>query len=255
MKQATYIRARDFLLRTILLLCLIGPAAGNVLAIDPVSKDGVTLRFVEAGEFRESHVQGMELEVVNGTGQTITCDVRLVHHRAPADDGGMREVQRVEKQVTVPAHARQGFRVAEPLIYGACRVDYEVKVNGAILASSSFAFRASGPYQLGIRPWFLTRNAVEVNVRLLEPDKPTQRFRFKLLDKNRRKVLFQSDDFTRIIDTSPYADPAKPKTTVQGFVSLAKQRPGEYVVEVDVIDPGGGSPVVLARLGCPVNLP
>jgi hypothetical protein len=107
---------------------------------------------------------------------------------------------------------------------------------------------------LDVRPWFLSKNSVQVNLLLLEPGKPNHRFHFKLLDKNRKKVLFQTDQCARIVDESPYVEPSKARTTVQSFVSFGKQRPGDYVVEVDVVDETKPTPVALARLYCSVEM-
>jgi len=100
-----------------------------------------------AREFQSGLVQGLELDLVNESDKPVVCDVRLVLFR---DD---KEVRRTERQqVQIPAHARHGFRVAESLAYGRCRVEYEVRVNGSVFASDRSEFQAAGPYRLRLRP-------------------------------------------------------------------------------------------------------
>jgi hypothetical protein len=200
----------------------------------PITKDGVTLRFIEAGTFRGSLAQGMEVDVVNPNDRPVTCDVELVLQR----DG--QEVKRTsQRNVALPAHARVGFRVAEPLTYGSCKIAYEVKVNGTLFADDSFEFQGTGPYRLSIRPWFLTRDAIQVKVELLSPSEKHERFRFKLLDGRGRRVLYQTEDCHRVTEQGAEDSLTRPKTTVEAFVSFKNQRPAHYIIEVEVLGGDG----------------
>lgn len=197
---------------------------------EPLVKGGVALHIIESGQFRAGLAQGLEIDLVNGGDKPATVDVQLVLHR----DG--QEVKRTTAAgVTLPGHARQGFRVAEPLAFGKCEVTYDIKVNGERLASDEIEFESSGPFRVSTRPWVLTKNATQVMLELLDPNNKAGKFRFKLLDEKRRKVLFQTEEFERV----EIADPGqayRSRAVVQSFVEFGRNRPGDYVVEVDVLE-------------------
>lgn len=239
-KRGVLIRRVNFAAVCMFLLA-VQPARAELPA--PITRDNVTLRVIGAGEFPSSLAQGLEFDLVNASEKPILSEVRLTLFR----DGVV--VQRADRaEVSIPAHARHGFRVAEPLTYGTCRLEYEVTVNGATFASGQFGFQATGPYRLRTRPWFLSQNAVGVQLDLLQPSDRPERYRFRLLDAERKRVLFETEQHTRVVDTSPYARSPNPLTTIESFLRFGRERAGEYIVEVEVIDATGQAPATKARL-------
>lgn len=216
------------------------------LVIPPVQKDGIELRFVEAGSFRFSEVQGAEMDLVNAGENPVTCAVKLVLRRPDASTDDWKEIQKTEAAaIILPAHSRAGFRVKEPLVCGRRRVEYEVLVQGQPFARSQFEFTATGPYEVFLRPFFLLREGVYVRVvgraagrasggERISPEK----YRFKLVNPRSGAVLAQSDEFRVCKDTEAIGD-VPPRPIVEGFLSFKGQPPGEYRIEVEVRSPEG----------------
>ena len=234
---------------------LLARSAGGAETVEPVDRGGVALVPVTAGVFRDSLIQGLEFDLVNTNDRPVICDVRMVLQRAEPGSGTLREAGRTEREhVALPARSRQGFRVAEPLTYGDCRVDYAVKVDGAALAEGRLEFHSVGPYRLEVRPWYLLADAVQATVVVLRPDAGQAHFRFKLLDARGRRVLYQTDEYERRVEDSPYVKPGGGRVTAETLVRIGGRRPGRYVIEVDVLASGSNSAVALAQLRAPVDL-
>ena len=222
------------------------------LAVPPVQGDGLEVRFVEAGEFRFSDSHGAEVDLVNTGRGTVTCGVRLLLQRENPATGAWTEVQRTEvPAVALPPRARAGFRVLEPSVAARCRVEYEVVADGKPFARGQFEFVAAGPYQVSLRPFFLSKDGVAIRVVGRAPPPPnggpsSEKYRFKLVDPRNGKVLARSDEFRVGRDTeAPPGTP--PRAVIEGFLSFKGQPPGRYLIEVEVRSPNG-KPAAVARL-------
>jgi len=209
----------------------------------PAAREGVTMRFVQLGEFALSHAQGVEVDLINASDKSVTYDVNLLLKRVDAASGRMQEIGRVEqKGVALAAHSRRGFRVFEPLAYGRCVVEYEVLLNDAAWIKDSVKFEATGQYRMTLRPFFLESDGVFVMVESLNGE--AARFRFKMLDAKTKKNLFQTENFRQIPDTTAIGD--EPKRLVwQSFVGAKDLPPGDYLVQMEVFSLEDGKPVVV----------
>lgn len=213
----------------------------SALSVPPHSQGGVTVRFIEVGEFRSSLMQGLEIDVVNESNGSIICDVRLSLQRQEAADNVFREIDGLgRKGVTLPPQARRGFRVSERRTYGRCRVSCDVTVNGRPLCSRRFDFAASGPLRIWTKPYFLLHNAVLVTVEALDPALLNSRFRFRLLDRRTRKTLFETEQYDLVVEKNPNVLNGETRR-VQGILSLEGHPPGEYTVVVEMLREQGRS--------------
>jgi len=214
---------------------LLAEPLASAVSVPPQSQDGVTVRFIEVGEFRSSLVQGLEIDLVNGSNKAITCDVRLSLRRQEAANNVFREIDCLErKSVTLPAQTRQGFRVAERRAYGRCRVSCDVSINGRPFCSRRFDFVASGPLRIWTKPYFLLHNAVLVTVEPLDPALLNSHFRFKLLDRRTGKTLFQTEHYDLVVKKNPNV-PNGETARVQAIVSFKGHPPGNYTVLVEML--------------------
>lgn len=220
---------------------LIATILGATASLAPITKDGVTLRFIEFEEFCQSLAQGVEIDIVNEQDVLVMCDVQLVLQRADSR-GFFSEVKRGEiKQVKMNPRSRRGFRVAEPLTFGSFRVNYDVKVDQRMFASGRLNFEASGPYRISlVDPYFLTSEAVLVRVEKLIPVENEEDFsdlgrnehyRFRLLDSTGQRVLSQTEQYL-----SDRIQPYSHRRIVEALISTKGQPPGDYQVSVEIIE-------------------
>lgn len=218
------------------------------LAVPPVQKDGLELRFVEAGAFRFSDGQGAEMDLVNARDQPVPCAVRLLLSREDPATGEWKEVRKIDTPTALlPPRARAGFRVMEPPAVGRCRVDYEVLAGGQPFAKGRFDFGATGPYEVFLRPFFLLRDGVAVRVVGPTGALRAERYRFKLVEPRSGKPLVQSDEFRTAPDTEAIGG-ASPRSVAEGFLSFKGLPPAAYRIVVEVRSPSGKNLATLAAL-------
>jgi len=209
-------------------------SARKPLPPDIVLADGLTLKFIEVGEFRASRLQGLEIDLVNTGPKPATAEVTM----KLAD-------KTVDQPVELPPNTRRGCRVATPLQHGSFRADLTVKV-GEQVTQKSFDFTSAGPYRLTCKPYILSQNAYLVKVEMRHPSPQMPKFRFKLLDREAKKVLWQGEEYRVLIEENPLKIERKQTTGVETLVKLGDNPPGDYVVEVEVIEPA--TPSAQARI-------
>jgi hypothetical protein len=209
------------------------------LAVPPVQKDGVALRFVEAGVFRFSEGQGAEVDLVNDGDQPAACSVKLRLLSENPATGEWKEVRKTEApSVLLPPRSRAGFRVFEPPAAGRFRVEYEAHARGRPLARDRLEFESPGPWEVSLRPFFLSREGVVVRVaRTTPPDGAGPHgFRFTLADPRSGKPLASSDESRPCADAEAVAG-IPPREIVEGFLSFKGRPPGTYRIVVEVLSP------------------
>lgn len=240
------------------MICFLLAQASGAVEIAPIQKKGVSLRFVEAGEFRHALLQGAEMDLINESNSPATCDVRLILRRTDPATKASREIKRVESQkVVLPPNTRLGFRVAEPLIYGGCSVEYEVTVNGEPLAANRFEFDSAGPYRVTIQSCWLAKDAVRVHVEPLTPaalaSVKTERICFKILNATDHSCLYTSkSSLWRVEPGTDENEP--PRIFVEELLSFKGHPPGNYLIQVEILGGGQGT-TTTAQLRLPVAIP